>query len=261
MSFSSEKDGHDGELNDIYAGKNPIAEALAAGIIFDTVFVIKKDGPLAPLIAKCVKAGAMIKEVHPAKLESLSGGANHQGIVAVASSAKPAEMDDIFKTAAERGEKPLILIADDIQDPHNLGALIRSAECAGAHGVIVPKHRSAMLGGVVAKSSAGAVSHIHIVKVPNLVAAMKELKDRGVWIYGADMDGGDFYKTDFTGASAIVIGSEGEGIGRLVKETCDGVISIPMRGKINSLNASVAGGILLFEAAVQRKKKETVGVK
>jgi len=151
------------------------------------------------------------------------------------------------------------LIADDIQDPHNLGALIRSAECAGAHGVIVPKHRSAMLGGVVAKSSAGAVSYIPVVKVSNLVAAMKELKQRGVWIYGADMDSGDFYKTDLTGPSAIVIGSEGEGLGRLVKENCDGILSIPMMGKINSLNASVAGGVLLFEAAAQRRKQRDGG--
>ena len=255
MNRNSEKDGRDKEINDVYAGKNPVAEELAAGVVFDTVFVTKKEGPNAPLIAKCVKAGATVKEAHPAKLDALSGGAIHQGIVAVASSAKPAELDDIFKAAEEKGEPALILIADDIQDPHNLGALIRSAECAGAHGVIVPKHRSAMLGGVVAKSSAGAVSHIPIVKVGNLVNAMKELKQRNVWIYGADMDGGDFYKTDLTGASAIVIGSEGEGIGRLVKQTCDGVISIPMSGKINSLNASVAGGILLFEAAVQRKKK------
>ncbi len=261
MSFNSEKDGRDRELNDVYAGKNPVTEALAAGIVFDTVFVSKKDGPNAPLIAKCVKAGAMIKEVHPAKLDTLSGGASHQGIVAVASSAKPAELDDIFKAAEEKGESALILIADDIQDPHNLGALIRSAECAGAHGVIVPKHRSAMLGGVVAKSSAGAVSHIPVVKVSNLVNTMKGLKQRGIWIYGADMDGGDFYETDLTGPSAIVIGSEGEGIGRLVKETCDGIISIPMRGKINSLNASVAGGILLFEAAVQRKKRRDGGDK
>lgn len=262
MNLNSEKDGRDREINDIFAGKNPVAEALTAGIVFDTVFVTKKDGPNAPLIAKCVKAGAMIKEVHPAKLDALAGGATHQGIVAVASSAKPAELDDIFKAAEGKDEPVLILIADDIQDPHNLGALIRSAECAGAHGVIVPKHRSAMLGGVVAKSSAGAVSHIPIVRVSNLVNTMKELKQRNVWIYGADMDGGDFYKTDFTGPSAIVIGSEGEGIGRLVRETCDGVISIPMRGKINSLNASVAGGIMLFEAAVQRKKKrETAGDK
>ncbi len=261
MGMNSEKDGRDRELNDVYAGKNPVAEALAAGIVFDTVFVTRKDGPIAPLIAKCVQSGALIKEVHPSKLDALAGGAIHQGIVGVASSAKPAELDDVFKAAAEKGEPVLILIADDIQDPHNLGALIRSAECAGAHGVIVPKHRSAMLGGVVAKSSAGAVSHIPIVKVSNLVNTMKELKQQGVWIYGADMDGGDFYKTDLTGPSAIVIGSEGEGIGRLVKETCDGVISIPMKGKINSLNASVAGGILLFEATVQRKKKREAGMR
>jgi len=259
MSLTSEKDGRDRELNDVYAGKNPVAEALAAGVVFDTVFVSKKDGPNAPLIAKCVSAGAMVKEVHPAKLDALSGGANHQGIVAVASCAKPAELDDIFASAREKNEPPLILIADDIQDPHNLGALIRSAECAGAHGVIVPKHRSAMLGGVVAKSSAGAVSYIPVVKVSNLVAAMKELKQRGVWIYGADMDGGDFYKTDLTGPSAIVIGSEGEGLGRLVKENCDGILSIPMMGKINSLNASVAGGVLLFEAAAQRRKQRDGG--
>ena len=242
--------------SDLYAGKNTVAEGLKAGIVFDTVYVSARTGAVSPLIDKCVAQGAVVKQVHPAKLDAMAGGANHQGIVAVASCVAVSTLDDIFDAAQRSGEPPLILIADCVQDPHNLGALIRSAECAGAHGVIVPKHRSAVLGGVVGKSSAGAAAHIAVVKVTNLAATIKELQQRGVWIYGADMDGAMYFDTDLTGATAIVIGSEGSGLGRLVKDCCDAVVAIPLAGKVNSLNASVAGGILLFEAAAQRLKKK-----
>lgn len=242
------------DLNDIYAGKNPIREALKAGIALDSVYVTAKGGPLSPLIAECEQAGAVVKVVHPAKLDAMAGGANHQGIVALGSCIKPATLDDIFNAAAEKGEKPLILIADEIEDPHNLGALIRSAECAGAHGVITCKHRSAALSGVVSKSSAGAAAYLPVVRVTNLVNTIKELQQRGVWVYGADMGGKPYDELDFRGSTALVIGSEGNGLGRLVSQTCDDRISIPMCGRVNSLNASVAGGILLFEAAAQRRR-------
>lgn len=245
-----------GELNDIYAGRNPVREALRAGIAFDTVYILREaESALAPIIDAMRRGGATVKQVPEQKLSALAGGASHQGVVAIASSVAAAELKDIFLRAKERGEPPFILIADEIEDPHNLGALIRSAECAGAHGVIVPRHRSAVLGGVVAKSSAGAVAHIPVAKVPNLVAAMKELKDKGVWIYGADQDGEDYTRVDLGGPAAIVIGSEGKGLGRLVRENCDVLVSIEMRGKINSLNASVAGGVLLFAAAGARRQK------
>ncbi|MBQ3140843.1 MAG: 23S rRNA (guanosine(2251)-2'-O)-methyltransferase RlmB, partial [Clostridia bacterium] len=165
-------------------------------------------------------------------------------------------LDDIFASAEQKGQPPLILICDEIEDPHNLGALIRSAECAGFDGVIVPRHRSATLGGVVSKSSAGAVAHIAVVKVANLVDTIGKLKERGVWVYGAELDGVAYDRMDFTGATAIVVGSEGKGIGRLVKKNCDGLVTIPMFGKVNSLNASVAGGILMFAASTQRLRKK-----
>ena len=206
MNRNSEKDGRDKEINDVYAGKNPVAEALAAGVVFDTVFVTKKEGPNAPLIAKCVKAGATVKEAHPAKLDALSGGAIHQGIVAVASSAKPAELDDIFKAAEEKGEPALILIADDIQDPQNLGALIRSAECAGVHGVIIPKRRSASVTAAVAKASAGAVEYMRVARVANLGNAIDRLKQANVWIAGAHMQGVPMSESSLEGAVAFVIG-------------------------------------------------------
>ena len=254
MAFTEKKEG--AQLpNDRYAGINPVREALRAGVLFDTVYVSEQGGRLAPLIAECRKAGATVKQVPPAKLDALAGGAGSQGIVAVASSAEPATLEDIFAAAEAAGQPPLILIADGIEDPHNLGALIRSAECAGAHGLIVPRHRSAVIGGIVSKSSAGAVAYLPVVKTVNLVSAMQALKERGVWIYGADMDGSPYDATDYTGPTALVIGSEGRGLGRLVRDNCDGLVCIPMFGHVNSLNASVAGGILLFEAAGQRRKQ------
>lgn len=243
------------QLNEICAGKNAVREALRAGKVLDTVFVSERSPALSPVLAECARAGAVVKEVHPAKLDAMAGGVQHQGIVAVVSCVRPAVTDDIFDAAAQRQEPPLILICDEIEDPHNLGALIRSAECAGFHGVIVPRHRSATLGGVVSKSSAGAVAHIPVVKVANLTDTIGKLKERGVWVYAAELEGQDYDRVDFTGPTAIVIGSEGKGVGRLIKKNCDGLVTIPMFGKINSLNASVAGGILMFAAAVQRLRK------
>ncbi len=239
---------------DVFAGIHPVLEALKAGIRFDTVYTTAEPGKAARAVALCAEQGAIVKKVPAVKLNSLCGGANHQGIVAIASAVPEWEMEDIFRRAEERGEKPLILIAANVEDPHNIGALIRTAECAGAHGVILPRRRSAVLGGVVAKASAGAVSHIPVVKVANLTATIDEIKKRGVWVYGAEADGVNYDQQDYKSSTAIVIGSEGEGIGRLIKEHCDVIVSIPMAGKVNSLNASVAGGVLLFEAARQRRK-------
>lgn len=233
-------------------GKNPVREALRAGAVFDTVYISDRGGLPGKLAEDCKKTGAVVKTVPAAKLDAMSGGGAHQGIIAVRSAVAVSTLDDIFSRAAQKGEPPLILIADGVEDPHNLGALIRSAECAGAHGVIVPRHRSAVLGATVLKSSAGAAEHIPVVKVTNLTAAVKELQSRGVWVYAADMDAPSYRECDLSGPSAIVVGSEGSGVSRLVKENCDGAVGIPMYGKINSLNVSVAGAVLLFEAAAQR---------
>lgn len=241
---------------DVYAGIHPVLEALKAGIRFDTVYTTTEPGKAGRAVALCAEQGAIIKNVPVIKLNNLCGGSHHQGIVAIASAVPEWDMEDIFRRAEELGQKPLILIAANIEDPHNIGALIRTAECAGAHGLLLPRRRSAVLGGVVAKASAGAVAHLPVVKVANLTSAIELIKKRGVWVYGAEADGVPYNEQDYTSATAIVIGSEGEGIGRLIKEHCDAIVSIPMAGKINSLNASVAGGVLLFEAAAQRRIKK-----
>ena len=187
------------------------------------------------------------------KLDEMSRTHAHQGVIAVAAVREYASIEDIFQRAEEQGEAPLIVLCDERSDPHNLGAVIRTAECAGAHGVVIPKRRSAGLTAIVAKTSAGAVSHIPVARVPNLTALMKELQKRGVWIFGAEMNGTtSLYEADLKGPAAIVIGSEGSGMSRLVAETCDFTVSIPMKGKINSLNASAAAAILLYEAVRQR---------
>ena len=187
------------------------------------------------------------------KLDEMSRTHAHQGVIAVAAVREYASIEDIFQRAEEQGEAPLIVLCDELSDPHNLGAVIRTAECAGAHGVVIPKRRSAGLTAIVAKTSAGAVSHIPVARVPNLTALMKELQKRGVWIFGAEMNGTtSLYEADLKGPAAIVIGSEGSGMSRLVAETCDFTVSIPMKGKINSLNASAAAAILLYEAVRQR---------
>ena len=197
-------------------------------------------------------AGIPIKEVDRKKLDFMCGHANHQGIVAVGAIKAYSTVEDIFKTAEERGEPPFVIVCDEIEDPHNLGAINRTAEAAGAHGVIVPKRRSASLSFTVSKTSAGAVEFMHVARVTNLPQTIDELKEKGLWVYCADMDGETFYNANLKGAIALVIGSEGKGVGRLVKEKCDVVLSMPMKGKINSLNASVAAGILMYEISKQR---------
>ena len=209
-------------------------------------------GGLAALIAKAKAQGVPIKEADPKKLEHMCGGANHQGVVAVAAVKEYASLEEIFARAEERGEPLFLVICDGLEDPHNLGAVIRTAECAGAHGVVIPKRRSVGLTYAVGKASAGAVEHLPVARVQNVAALLEDLKARGVWIYTADMDGSPWCQTDFTGPAALVIGSEGSGVSRLVKERSDFVVSLPIKGQVNSLNASVAAGVLCYEVARQR---------
>ncbi len=239
---------------DVIFGRNSVAEAIKSGRPLDSVMVARGDrgGSIPKIVADAKKAGIVIKEVDSKKLDFICGHNNHQGIAALGAVKEYSTIEDIFDTAKERNEQPFIIICDEIEDPHNLGAIIRTAEAAGAHGVIIPKRRSASLSFTVAKTSAGAVEFMHVARVTNLPQTIEDLKKRGVWVYCADMDGEPFYKSDLKGAIALVIGSEGNGVGRLVKEKCDVTLSMPMKGQINSLNASVAAGILMYEVSRQR---------
>lgn len=239
---------------DLIAGRNAIAEALRAGRAIDSLYVQRgeRGGALQALVKKAKEAGAAIKEADPKKLDYLCGGVNHQGVVAVAAVKEYATVEDLFRRAQEKDEPPFFVVCDELEDPHNLGAILRTAECAGAHGVIIPKRRSVGLTYAVGKASAGAVEYLPVARVGNLPSLLEELKARGLWIYAADMDGSPWCQTDFTGPTALVIGSEGRGVGRLVKEKADFVVSLPLKGNINSLNASVAAGILCYEVARQR---------
>lgn len=239
---------------DIIFGRNSVTEAIKAERPLDSVMVVRgeRSGSIPKILADAKTAGIPIKEVDRKKLDFMCGHGNHQGIIAVGAVKAYSTVDDIFATAEERGEPPFIIVCDEIEDPHNLGAIIRTAEAAGAHGVIVPKRRSASLSFTVSKTSAGAVEFMHVARVTNIPQTLDELKERGLWIYCADMDGETFYNANLKGAVALVIGSEGKGVGRLVKEKCDVVLSMPMKGKINSLNASVAAGILMYEISKQR---------
>lgn len=237
----------------LLVGRNPIREALTAGRPMEKLLVMKGDlSSAAREIVRMAKdAGVVVQEVEKNRLDQVYS--NHQGLLAYVSSAEYSSLEDIFTAAEEKGEPPFIMILDGVTDPHNLGAIIRSAECAGAHGVIIPERRSAGLNPACVKAAAGACEYMKVVRVPNLARTIEEIKERGVWVYGADMDGEDIYKADLTGAVGLVIGSEGEGISRLVLEKCDRVLSIPMTGHINSLNASVAAGIMLFQVANARR--------
>ena len=245
----------DAEADGVIEGRNAVIEALRAGTAIDKIYLAKGDTDSAlGHIANTARAnGVVVVNADRRKLDEMSRTHAHQGVIAVAAVRAYASIEDIFQRAEERGEAPLIVLCDELSDPHNLGAVIRTAECAGAHGVVIPKRRSAGLTAIVAKTSAGAVSHIPVARVPNLTALMKELQKQGVWIFGAEMNGNtSLYEADLKGPAAIVIGSEGSGMSRLVAETCDFTVSIPMKGKINSLNASAAAAILLYEAVRQR---------
>ena len=231
---------------DYIAGRNAVAEALRSGRPADTLFVAQGE-KLGAIIALAKSQGVVVKDVTREKLAQLCGCAQHQGVVLSAAAKGYAQLDDLFAAAQAKDEPPFFVLCDEIEDPHNLGAILRTAEAAGAHGVIVPKRRSAPLGQAAAKASAGAIEYIPVARVSNLVATMEELKAKGLWIYGADMDGAPYRAAKLEGPVALVIGSEGRGLGRLVRERCDGLLALPMRGKVNSLNASVAAGILMYE--------------
>ena len=236
-------------------GRNALTEALRSGRTIDKVFVAagNTDRALEHLAAEAQKAGAVVVTVDRRKLDAMSTTRSHQGIIALAAAREYFTIDDILQEAADRGEAPLIIICDELSDPHNLGAILRTAECSGAHGVIIPKRRSVGLTATVAKAAAGAVEYMKVAKVGNINNAIAELKEKGVWVFGTAAEGSvPMYKADLTGPTAIVVGNEGDGMSQLVRKNCDMLVHIPMKGRISSLNASVAASVLLYEAVRQR---------
>ncbi len=238
----------------VVEGRNAVAESFKAGKTVDKLFILEgcKDGPLNSIIRQAKKRGTVINFVPREKLDQISKTGKHQGVIAILAAFDYAELDDVLAKAKEKGEDPFIFILDNIEDPHNLGAIIRTANLCGAHGVVIPKRRATGLTATVAKASAGAIYHTPVVKVTNISATIEELKNKGLWFVCADMDGESMYKLDMKGPIALVIGNEGSGVSRLVKEKCDFIASIPIKGDIDSLNASVACGVLAFEIVRQR---------
>lgn len=235
-------------------GRNAVLEALRAGKPIDKLYVLDgcPDGPVRTIIREAKKGDTIINYIKKERLDQLSETGHHQGVIAMAASYEYATVEDILEKAREKGEAPFIFVLDNIEDPHNLGAMIRTANLAGAHGVIIPKRRAVGLTPTVARTSAGAINYTPVAKVTNLKQTMEQLKKEGMWFVCADMDGTPYYQMDLKGPMGLVIGNEGEGVSRLIKETCDFVASIPMKGDIDSLNASVAAGVLAFEIARQR---------
>lgn len=243
--------------NDIIEGRNAVQEALRAGRAIDKLYIARGDGDraLGHIAGLARERGITVSDCDRRKLDAMSVTKAHQGVIAVCALREYARLDDILSVAEGRGEAPFVIVCDEISDPHNLGAIIRSAECVGAHGVIIPKHRSAGLTAVVGKTSAGAAEHMAVARVPSIAAALDELKRRGLWVYGAAAEGSSgMWQTELTGPIALVIGSEGEGLGRLVRERCDFLVSIPLRGRVSSLNASTAAAVLMYEILRQRMK-------
>lgn len=255
--FNNEEqsDINDEDKSNIIVGRNPVLEALKAEKLIDTIYVNSEaTGSIGHIISLAKEQGIVIKNVNDTKLSSMTKGASHQGVVAVGACAEYVSIERILEIAQEKGEEPFIIICDEIEDPHNLGAIIRTAESAGAHGIIIPKRRSASLNHTVFKTSAGAASWLPVARVSNIVSAIEVLKKSGIWIYGTDSLGENYTSANLTGSIGLVIGSEGNGIGRLVKDKCDFLLKLPMYGKITSLNASVAGGIFMYEIVRQRNK-------
>ena len=246
--------------NDLIEGRNAVIEALRAGRSIDKIFIAKGevDKTLGHIASKARAMGIVAVECDRRKLDFMSVTHAHQGVIALCSVRDYCSIEDILSLAAERGEKPFVVVCDEISDPHNLGAVIRSAECAGAHGVVIPKRRSAGLTAIVDKASAGAAEHMLIARVPNIPAALDTLKSRGLWVYGTAADGSSpLWQTELTGPLALVIGSEGDGMGRLVRESCDFTISLPMKGRVSSLNASAAASIVMYEVLRQRSAAQS----
>lgn len=235
--------------DNIITGRNSVLELLNSNREIDRILVEKgnKTGSMSAIIAKAGQKQIPVKYVVAEKLNSICPGANHQGVIAYTAMQEYCSINDLLQYAAEKNESPFIIICDGIEDPYNLGAIIRTAECCGAHGVIIPKRRSVGINYAVSKSACGALEHMKIARVSNITAAINELKGNGVWVYGADMGGELYDKVDFSGPVALVVGGEGKGISRIVNENCDVVLSLPMKGHITSLNASVAAGIFMYE--------------
>ena len=247
------------EINEnLVVGRNAVKELLASGRDIDKIYVQngEREGSIIQLIGEAAARKIPLAEVDRSKLDRISGFARHQGIVAFAAEQNYSTLDDMLALAAERGEAPLLVIADGILDPQNLGSLIRVAECTGAHGVLIPKRRAVGLTALVGRASAGAIEHLPVARVSNVTASIEDLKGRGFWIFAADMGGTPYYDSDFSGPVAIVLGSEGEGISRLAREKCDFVTSIPLHGKVQSMNVSTAAAVILAEAARQRDLKK-----
>lgn len=254
MGFDKDNASQSERDSNLIIGRNAVSEALRSGRNIDTLLVVRgeRNGSVGRIISECKEKGVVIKEVDRKKLDFMCGQGNHQGVAAYAAVHEYSSVEDIFALAEERGEAPFIILCDELEDPHNLGAIIRTAETAGVHGIIIPKRRNASLTWAVGKASAGAVEYVPVARVGNLSSTIDDLKKRGLWVYTADMDGQNWCETDFSGPVALVVGSEGNGVSRLIKEKSDFVVSLPMRGKITSLNASVAAGILMYEVSRQR---------
>ncbi len=243
----------DSFANELIFGRNPVIEALKADKLIDVIFVNAEAGGSISLICKLAKErDILVKQVNEQKLNNMSNGASHQGVIAMGACAEYVSVEDIIEIAKSKNEDPFVIICDEIEDPHNLGAIIRTAEAAGAHGIIIPKRRSASLNNTVFKTSAGAASWLPVARVSNLPSAVDMLKENGLWIYGTDGAGENYSNVKLDGPIGLVIGSEGFGMGRLMKEKCDFLLSLPMNGKITSLNASVAAGIFMYEIVRQR---------
>lgn len=247
--------------DDVLIGRNAVAEALKAGRSINRLLLAggdrDRDGSVAEIRALAKERGTICQTVERAKIEAIAGGLRHQGVLAYVAPVAYAELDDILAAAEEKGEPPFLLLLDELEDPHNLGALLRTADATGVHGVLIPKRRSVPLTATVAKTSAGAVEYVPVARVGNIAQTLKMLKEKGFWVAGADMDGpATCWEADLTGALVLVVGSEGHGMSRLTRELCDFVVRMPMVGRINSLNASVAGSILLYESMRQRLAKK-----
>ena len=246
-----------GYTESMIEGRNPVIEAFRSGKTIDKLFLLDgcQDGPVLTIKREAKKQGCLVKYVTKERLDQLSETGKHQGVIAQISAYEYADVEDMLELAKQRGEDPFLFLLDNIEDPHNLGAIIRTANLAGAHGVIIPKNRAVGLTATVAKASAGALNYTPVAKVTNLKRTIEELKKQGLWFVCADMDGEIMYQLDLKGPIGLVIGNEGEGVGRLIKETCDFTASIPMKGDIDSLNASVAAGVLSYEIVRQRMQQ------
>ena len=247
----------DSRTNDsLVIGRNAVTELLKSGKEVENVLIAKgeREGSINRILALCKEKKIVVKNVDRKKLDFLAPGGNHQGVVANIPAHEYSTVDDILTYAENKGEAPFIIMCDEIEDSHNLGAIIRTAEACGAHGIIIPKRRNVGLNYIVAKTSCGALEYTKVARVTNLASTIDELKKKNIWIYAADMDGQRWDKTDFSGGCCLVVGSEGNGVGRLIKEKCDVTVSLPMMGKVNSLNASVAAGVLMYEITKQRLK-------